>query len=370
MKFSHIVLVAGLGLLLGLLAHNAHCQVTVPGGGKEFESQTLSVSGNSLTFNDQLGTTSNTFEVLVSGTPATISISIAGVQRGGTSTTLATSTTTTNQTISVSGGPYDKWIVTASWTGGASPSITVNRTGTTAGAGSPTISGNVNVVQPTGSLLNVTVTNTNTQVTGNITNTQSVQVSALGAGAVTVDIFSSPQYTGTIVLECTMDNVNWNAQRFAPVVGGGQAVSSIAALNGTWTLNPAGFTACRARGNTVATNTAVVTWNASQATANGIGRTSLQYTFCYITTATTTTCRGTAGVLHRISVNTPVASATVKAFNVPSGSCVGTPGGNAVAIVTVPAAVGNPFFVDYDVLMANGVCIVTSGATDVTVAYE
>ncbi len=110
---------------LATLAHgqNANQQCTV-----ESETQTLSVSGNTLTFLDACGTQANTFELVIAGAPATFSGTLSGVMPGGTATSLATtSVTTANQVLQGSGGPYAKYTFTASWTGGASPSVSVNR---------------------------------------------------------------------------------------------------------------------------------------------------------------------------------------------------------------------------------------------------
>jgi hypothetical protein len=106
----------------------AHCQTANPQCTKESESQTLAVSGNTLTFFDACGTQANTFELVIAGGPATFTATLSGVMQSGTATSLATtSATTANQILQGSGGPYTKYTVTASWTGGASPSVAVNR---------------------------------------------------------------------------------------------------------------------------------------------------------------------------------------------------------------------------------------------------
>lgn len=123
------------GLICGAiiwLAAQAQAQIVTVGGTKEQDACAITISGNTCTFNDATGTQSNSFEMIVAGGPATVSVTITGVMRGGTSTSLATSTSTANAILSTSGGPYDKYIVTGSWTGGAAPSLTFNRTGTTA----------------------------------------------------------------------------------------------------------------------------------------------------------------------------------------------------------------------------------------------
>ena len=118
-------------VILALVAA-ASAQVSNVACTKEQDQQTLSVSGNTLTFPDSCGTQTGTFELIISGAPATFSATISGVMRGGTSTALASTTLTSNVILQTQGGPYDKYTFTATWTGGSSPSVTVNRTATVA----------------------------------------------------------------------------------------------------------------------------------------------------------------------------------------------------------------------------------------------
>jgi hypothetical protein len=71
-----------------------------------------------------------------------------------------------------------------------------------------------------------------------------------------------------------------------------------------------------------------------------------------ITTATTTTVKDSAGVLRRIMIGTGIASATVKLFNVASGSCSGTPGSGAAGVITLPSALSNPFSLELNQALA------------------
>ena len=89
-----------------------------------------------------------------------------------------------------------------------------------------------------------------------------------------------------------------------------------------------------------------------------------------ITTATTTTVKGSPGVLRRIIVGTGVASATVKLFNVASGSCSGTPGSGAAGVITLPSTLGNPFSLELNQAFSAGICVVTSGATNLIVIFD
>jgi hypothetical protein len=89
-----------------------------------------------------------------------------------------------------------------------------------------------------------------------------------------------------------------------------------------------------------------------------------------ITTATTTAVKATAGILRRIVVGTGVASATVKLFNVASASCTGTPGSGATGVITLPSTLTNPFTLEFNQTYSAGICVVTSGATNVIVIFD
>lgn len=70
-----------------------------------------------------------TFEEKIAGSPATVSIVIQGCMRGGTCDTLDTYTTVANSNRAPSiSKDYDYFTVTPTWTGGTSPSVTVNYT--------------------------------------------------------------------------------------------------------------------------------------------------------------------------------------------------------------------------------------------------
>jgi hypothetical protein len=89
-----------------------------------------------------------------------------------------------------------------------------------------------------------------------------------------------------------------------------------------------------------------------------------------ITSATTTTVKATAGILRRIIVGTGVASATVKLYNVASASCSGTPSSGAAGVITLPSTLANPFSLEFNQVFSAGICVVTSGATNIIVIYD
>jgi hypothetical protein len=89
-----------------------------------------------------------------------------------------------------------------------------------------------------------------------------------------------------------------------------------------------------------------------------------------ITAAATTTVKGTAGILRRIVVGTGVASATIKLFNVAAASCSGTPGSGATGVITLPSTLANPFTLEFNQSFSAGICVVTSGATNINVIFD
>jgi hypothetical protein len=89
-----------------------------------------------------------------------------------------------------------------------------------------------------------------------------------------------------------------------------------------------------------------------------------------ITAAATTTVKATAGILRRIIVGTGVASATVKLFNIAGASCSGTPGSGAAGVITLPSTLANPFSLEFNQVFSAGICVVTSGATNISVIFD
>jgi hypothetical protein len=89
-----------------------------------------------------------------------------------------------------------------------------------------------------------------------------------------------------------------------------------------------------------------------------------------IIAAATTAVKATAGTLRRITVTTEVASATVKLFDLATASCTGTPATNPKAVITLPTTISNPFTLEFQQSFANGICVLTSGATNLTVIFD
>lgn len=83
----------------------------------------------------------------------------------------------------------------------------------------------------------------------------------------------------------------------------------------------------------------------------------------YITTATTTQVKSGSGYLHKIVLNKPVASSTIKLIDNTAGTTAN------IGIITNTTDV-KPYELVYDVRFSTGLRIVTSGTDDITVIYQ
>ena len=87
------------------------------------------------------------------------------------------------------------------------------------------------------------------------------------------------------------------------------------------------------------------------------------YAYQNITTGTTTTLKSTVGNLHTVCVNTIVSSATITIYDNTAAS------GTKIGTITLPST-ALPGCQLYDVAFWTGLTVVTSGATDITVAFH
>lgn len=89
-----------------------------------------------------------------------------------------------------------------------------------------------------------------------------------------------------------------------------------------------------------------------------------QCTYTNMTSATTTTAKSGAGILHGIVVSKAIAAATITVYDNTSGS------GTKIATITFGAALltDPPLLAIFDTSFATGLTVVTSGATDLTIA--
>lgn len=87
-------------------------------------------SGGTYTHINIKGEMTFSVEYVISGSPATASITVQGCQRGGTCTLLDAKATTASEVRGFS-GLYDQYLISATFTGGSSPAVAVNWTGVT-----------------------------------------------------------------------------------------------------------------------------------------------------------------------------------------------------------------------------------------------
>jgi hypothetical protein len=172
-------------------------------------------------------------------------------------------------------------------------------------------------------------------------------------------------WTATLTPELSMDSgATWVATFFR-IPSTGQNVPTVPA-NGSYSIVVSGGAShARIRASAFTSGTISALLRAGQAVPDLLSSTGTN-----ITTATTTAVKGTAGVLRRVVVGTSVASATIKLFNVASVACTGTPGSGASGVITLPATVGNPFSIELNQTFSAGICVVTSGATNVSVIFD
>lgn len=90
------------------------------------------------------------------------------------------------------------------------------------------------------------------------------------------------------------------------------------------------------------------------------------YSFSNITSATTTTVKSGVGQLHSITINKGAATGVITIYDNTAAS------GTKIGTITFGAALLSdpPIPALYDVAFATGLTIVTSAATDITVAYK
>jgi hypothetical protein len=89
----------------------------------------------------------------------------------------------------------------------------------------------------------------------------------------------------------------------------------------------------------------------------------------HIATAATTSVKSGPGSLASIVVNTPAAGETISVYDVAAAACTGTPG-NLRATITLSATSDIPLALPYDMQMSLGVCVITSSTADLTIMFN
>lgn len=131
-------------------------------GTKEQDTQVTAVNGAILTFQDSLGTQTDQFEMLTTGAPASVTVTIDGCMRGGKcNLSIGSSSSTTGGLIplTMSGGPYDFFRVNVAFTGGTNPTLTFNRTGTAARSSSGASNATITIASGSAALATGSISN-------------------------------------------------------------------------------------------------------------------------------------------------------------------------------------------------------------------
>lgn len=92
-----------------------------------------------------------------------------------------------------------------------------------------------------------------------------------------------------------------------------------------------------------------------------------RFSYNNITTTATTVVKSGVGMLHSITINTPVASSVITIYDNTAGS------GTKIGTITLPGTLlaEGPYTAHYDVAFTVGLTIVTAtGASDITVSYR
>lgn len=89
-----------------------------------------------------------------------------------------------------------------------------------------------------------------------------------------------------------------------------------------------------------------------------------------VASASATSVTSSVGLLASITVGTPIASATVKIYDLSSANCTGTPS-NPLYTLTTPATAANPYQLVLNLQIQNGICVLSSSASQlITVNYN
>jgi hypothetical protein len=303
------------------------------------DSGTITVSGGAVgtvggafQLNNDLGMVTNGFEIIVTGTPATLSVITKGCMRGGTCDTLDTYTTVANAnrkpTISV---PYDYFEISATWTGGSSPTVRVNRTATLARSGGGGVGGGVtSVFGQTGVVpdLNGDVatggSSTTTLSTVNANVGQFTKLTVNGKGLVTAATTLSagdiPAIAESGVTNLTAD-LALKAPLASPVFTGTPTIPNF--TNATHTHANAANGGVLALGAAIPDLSGAITTNASSATSAGKADAIEASTYCldagstdaYACNLSPAITAYTTGVYYRFKANTANTGAATINFN-------------------------------------------------------
>ena len=97
----------------------------------ETDKGVITTSGTSIFLPNAIGTFTNNFGVTTTGSPASFTATVFGCMSDGTTCSSSLGTTSTSGAIITTTVPYDQYKVTATWSGGTSPTVKIARSGFT-----------------------------------------------------------------------------------------------------------------------------------------------------------------------------------------------------------------------------------------------
>jgi hypothetical protein len=187
-------------------------------------------------------------------------------------------------------------------------------------------------------------------------------------------------FSGTITPVGSSDGTDFDTNLSIVQLGGSGASSSTITAPGTYKVTTVGLQKLQAQITSyVSGSISVVAYPAVAGAPNQLAHQYLDtkldpvndgittyphgHSYTNITSATTTTIASGAGVLRALTINTFVASATIKIYDNTAGS--GTP----IATLTLPSTITGdaPCSIPFEAAFTTGLTVVTSGATDITV---
>lgn len=227
--------------------------------------------------------------------------------------------------------------------------------------------GNLVVSQATAANLNATVVGTGTfavQLTGATNNINNISGTvSLPTGAATAAKQPALGTAGTASTDVLTIQGIASMTKLLVTPDANSAVN-VAQVNGGTVATGSGVMNSNTQRMALATDSPGIVTLGGATPANSVPVVSAGYSYANILTATTTTVKSGAGVLHSVCLNTINSTSTAQIYDNTAGS------GTKIGLITQPSG-ALPNCLIYDVAFATGLTIVTTtGTPDYTVSYR